>query len=47
MTTQEKETSEEGLQRRLKESAQVEERVIQIYNERDFQQQLEEVSMHD
>lgn len=46
VTAQEKETGEEGLQRRLKESARVEERVVQIYNEADFQQQLEEVSLH-
>ena len=39
----EDESAEEALQRRLKESARVEERVVQIYTADDFQKQLEEV----
>ena len=47
VTAREDESEEAALQRRLRESARVEERVIQIYNEKEFQQQLEEVSfMH-
>lgn len=44
VTAREDESEEAALQRRLRESARVEERVIQIYNEKEFQQQLEEVS---
>lgn len=38
------ESNQEALQRRLRESAQVEERVVQIYSEQEFHQQLEEVT---
>ena len=41
----ESETPEQALQRRLKESARVEERVIQIYTAEDFQYHLEQVHL--
>lgn len=42
VTAREHESSEEALQRRLKESARVEERVIQIYTAQDFDRELQE-----
>lgn len=42
----ESETPEQALQRRLKESARVEERVTQIYTAQDFQHHLEQVLTH-
>ena len=44
VTAREDESKEAALERRLRESARVEERVIQIFNEKEFHQQLEEVS---
>ena len=43
VTAREHENAEEALQRRLKESARVEERVIQIYTAQDFDRELQEV----
>ena len=43
VTAREHESAEEALQRRLKESARVEERVIQIYAAQDFDRELQEV----
>lgn len=47
MTARENESAEVALQRRLKESARVEERVIQIYTAEDFNRELQEVCMLD
>ena len=46
ITAKESETPEQALQRRMKESARVEERVTQIYTAQDFQHQLEQVLLH-
>ena len=46
ITAKESETPEQALQRRMKESARVEERVTQIYTAQDFQHQLEQVLVH-
>ncbi len=43
VTAREHENAEEALQRRLKESARVEERVTQIYTAQDFDRELQEV----
>ena len=43
VTAREHESAEEALQRRLKESARVEERVNQIYTAQDFDRELQEV----
>lgn len=46
ITAKESETPEQALQRRMKESARVEERVTQIYTAQDFRHQLEQVLLH-